>query len=980
MTINKVIWNIDDTDTGLTITKDLSISFTGPNTYRGARANLGRNSGKWYFEVYIQGLSSSTNAIGVATRTQVLTGFDNASGFTATRAYGNNASKLSPLTTGYGVIYTAGDTIGVALDLDNKTIEFSKNGISQGVAFTNLEDETWFPYIVGTNTDFKITANFGATPFTYPVPTDFEPYVGKTLISLILKNNNTYYSLSDKTLIHLPNNSTKNMQLYGIEQGKEVQLDVPFDKMNYVYDKKEILGSGIIYSNTIEDISKTERMTFNSDKQSKVLFSSNNKIYTFEFEKKFKEQYPPNMTSNTAPSPYVASASSYLTSDGGMEAFKAFNENVTTTTSWSWQSNASYLTSHWLKIDFGAGNEKIIQGFHVHGYRIGGSGVIPSKLILEGSNDDNVFNRMFEVVPVSSEWNNKVTYEFDNHLSYRYFRLTIKLPSAGDIIIRDFRLYEYDVKQQIVNLPSKEESDFINFGIDNKRVIDFNYKFSQRKIVNLDGTITLDAVPLPFSLKDEFSDKPLNILEYSTDKNKDSSIVITDVDQYSVYDYISELPQILVYTEKTDDIIVSTTTEPFDIYDEFGDSVEVLYYTDDLEVTNADLILEANWSPLDELEGDFEIVTWTDEEPETAQRVLEMKAIPKPQFIKLVNPKRIYGALDEVLVNDFSQSYRDEARYFISGTDTSKWYVWNKVLKKFVIADASSEEAIIANGMKHTDLNNITDTEWRTWNEQFLNIGIFLKDNPRDTIVSVVENVSYEDYLPRHTSTIQDTSLYILNTTAKIDIAFNGNVLKGMVSDDDLTRVQYRVLLNNRYFYPADGSFTQLGESPQNIELVIRSKDIEIDDWNTLKVEFQDSFGTTDYWSTNFMGTYTGLMFKDVYGEYFSNEIGEVLKYLDFGVIIAGQTTVEHEVFLKNQYGYDVKNVHLLANTTNFPSDMTVEFSQSNSPFTPHSDLKLSGVLANNAETSFFIRLKTKLGSTPDANGLFDIIVRADKA
>lgn len=477
----------------------------------------------------------------------------------------------------------------------------------------------------------------------------------------------------------------------------------------------------------------------------------------------------------------------------------------------------------------------------------------------------------------------------------------------------------------------------------------------------VDDSFTLVAIP----------DKAFNYSQFSA---------TVQTAPFSVYDYISELPQILVYTEKTDDIIVSTTTEPFDIYDEFGDSVEVLYYTDDPEVTNADLILEANWSPLDELEGDFEVVTWTDEAPETAQRVLEMKAIPKPQFIKLVNPKRIYGALDEVLVNDLSQSYRDEARYFISGTDTSKWYVWNKVLKNFVIADASSEEAIIANGMKHTDLNNITDTEWRTWNEQFLNIGIFLKDNPRDTIVSVVENVSYEDYLPRHTSTIQDTSLYILNTTAKIDIAFNGNVLKGMLSDDDLTRVQYRVLLNNRYFYPADGSFTQLGESPQNIELVIRSKDIKIDDWNTLKVEFQDSFGTTDYWSTNFMGTYTGLMFKDVYGEYFSNEIGEVLKYLDFGVIIAGQTTIEHEVFLKNQYGYDVKNVHLLANTTNFPSDMTVEFSQSNSPFTPHSDLKLSGVLANNAETSFFIRLKTKLGSTPDANGSFDIIVRADKA
>lgn len=72
--------------------------------------------------------------------------------------------------------------------------------------------------------------------------------------------------------------------------------------------------------------------------------------------------------------------------------------------------------------------------------------------------------------------------------------------------------------------------------------------------------------------------------------------------------------------------------------------------------------------------------------------------------------------------------------------------------------------------------------------------------------------------------------------------------------------------------------------------------------------------------------------------------------------------------------------MHLFANTANFPTEMTVEFSQSQSPFIPHPDLKLSGVLANNAEMPFFIRLKTKLGSTPDANGSFDIIVRADKA
>lgn len=481
-----------------------------------------------------------------------------------------------------------------------------------------------------------------------------------------------------------------------------------------------------------------------------------------------------------------------------------------------------------------------------------------------------------------------------------------------------------------------------------------------------------------FTAQDLLGDTPQVI--YYTDSDASQIVVEAGVEPFSVYDYIGELPTVVAYTETTDDIIVSTTTEPFDIYDEFGESVEVLYYTDDEAVTSADLILEANWSPIDELEGDFEVVTWTDEAPDTANRVLEMKAVPKPQFIKLVNPKRLYGYLDNMFVNDISQSYRDEARYFITDENNSSWYVWDASTQSFIISDISSEEAILKNGMKFTDMNEITDKQWRTWAKPYINIGVFLKDNPRDTIISIVDNVSYEDYLPRHTNTLEKASFYLLNTTAKIDISLVGNTLKGVLSDEDLTRVQYRVLLNGAYYYPADGSFTKLAASPQNISLSIASKHIKIDDWNTLKIEFQDSFGTTDDWQTTFIGTYSGLVFKDVYGKYYSNEIGEVLKYLDFGIIVAGQTTVEHEVILKNQYGYDVKNIHLFANTSNFPTGMKIEFSESLAPFTPYPELKLNRTLQNNEEMSFFIRLQTELGVTPDANGSFDIIVRADKA
>lgn len=66
---------------------------------------------------------------------------------------------------------------------------------------------------------------------------------------LIIQNplTNQSYSLSDNTLIHLPSASNKNMILFGIEQGKEIQLDVPFTKIKYVQDTSENLGEGKVF-------------------------------------------------------------------------------------------------------------------------------------------------------------------------------------------------------------------------------------------------------------------------------------------------------------------------------------------------------------------------------------------------------------------------------------------------------------------------------------------------------------------------------------------------------------------------------------------------------------------------------------------------------------------------------------------------------------------------------------------------------------
>lgn len=47
------------------------------------------------------------------------------------------------------------------------------------------------------------------------------------------------YSLDNKTLIHLPSSSDKNMISHGIEAGKIIQLDVDFNKINYPVENVE---------------------------------------------------------------------------------------------------------------------------------------------------------------------------------------------------------------------------------------------------------------------------------------------------------------------------------------------------------------------------------------------------------------------------------------------------------------------------------------------------------------------------------------------------------------------------------------------------------------------------------------------------------------------------------------------------------------------------------------------------------------------
>ncbi len=105
-------------------------------------STLGATTGKYYMEAKVGGSYAGHSRIGVGT----FEGYDGTTFFNSTSsnyaAYTSNGEKnIAGTTSSYGASYAAGDIISVALDCDNNTVTFYKNGASQGaISITNNDN------------------------------------------------------------------------------------------------------------------------------------------------------------------------------------------------------------------------------------------------------------------------------------------------------------------------------------------------------------------------------------------------------------------------------------------------------------------------------------------------------------------------------------------------------------------------------------------------------------------------------------------------------------------------------------------------------------------------------------------------------------------------------------------------------------------------------------------------------------------------
>ena len=175
-----VNWNIifNTAFSGGTLSNGNRSLITGSSQYGPALGSLGIDSGKWYWE--IKPTASSTaqlySLIGISRGINLATG-NNLGYQVGDYGYysldGDIVTNNNGAGESYGVSYAVDDIIGVALDLDDKTITFYKNNSTQGI-IKGLLDGMYYAAMGdwnnGGTTSFE--ARFDSSMWSYSAPTD----------------------------------------------------------------------------------------------------------------------------------------------------------------------------------------------------------------------------------------------------------------------------------------------------------------------------------------------------------------------------------------------------------------------------------------------------------------------------------------------------------------------------------------------------------------------------------------------------------------------------------------------------------------------------------------------------------------------------------------------------------------------------------------------------------------------------------------
>ena len=178
-----------------------------------AGGTLGMTAGKWYFEDTVGGTYCNFQ-VGVHDALSALSTTTNYA------TYGFDGRIRNGTTdTAYGNTIAAGDTVGIAIDMDSGKIWFSKNGTWQGsgdpvagtnAAFTTLAGATVIPFFTTYNNGTGTTThdyNGGQRSFAYTPPSGFKALCTANLPASTIVKGNQYMDVN----LYIGNSSTNTI-------------------------------------------------------------------------------------------------------------------------------------------------------------------------------------------------------------------------------------------------------------------------------------------------------------------------------------------------------------------------------------------------------------------------------------------------------------------------------------------------------------------------------------------------------------------------------------------------------------------------------------------------------------------------------------------------------------------------------------------------------------------------------------------------
>ena len=147
---------------------NLNIYYTNSTYWRSTISTIGASLGKWFaeFNVSAVGGEVSVGICDVSTLTQ--TSSDNYMGqVTDNVGYvvSGNIYKEASIEQGSLATYTTDDIIGVAMDLDNNTVQFYKNGSTIGTTTSLTANKTYAFGVSGVN-NARVLWNLGSPSYT----------------------------------------------------------------------------------------------------------------------------------------------------------------------------------------------------------------------------------------------------------------------------------------------------------------------------------------------------------------------------------------------------------------------------------------------------------------------------------------------------------------------------------------------------------------------------------------------------------------------------------------------------------------------------------------------------------------------------------------------------------------------------------------------------------------------------------------------